>query len=467
VRAHLWIGLVAVVAAATLAVPGAGPASAAAGCGPRITNSLPDQPWPLRRLRPDLVWPLSRGQDVLVAVIDSGVSPNHPALAGQVRSGNDLIQAGTHGWCDEYGHGTIIAGIIAGKQTTSSGFYGIAPGAKILPVRVLRNQQRSLDPNDPHRIATAIRWAVEQGAKVINLSVVTPNTSELAAAVNFALAHNVVVVAAAGNEGTSQLHDQPAYPAAYPGVLAVAGVDENGNHVETSTPGDYVDVAAPGKQIAGPAPNGNGYGEFAEGGTSFAAAYVSGVAALARAYRPTEPASEIVQRIERTAEHPAGGWDTDVGFGVVDPYWAVASIGGAGAAAGGGGAVTVPPPTPDPLRGLRAAAAWIALGGLVVSILVLLGAWVIRRGLRRGWRPGRAAPGIEAEPVVRRGAFTPVFGRTMSVTAPSVQRGGGPGMAAGGPGARGGGPAGGRGGAAPPKVTMPTTSGQARRRGIS
>jgi type VII secretion-associated serine protease mycosin len=446
----------------TVAVPGAGPASAAAACGPRITNSLPDQPWPLRRLRPDLVWPLTRGQGVVVAVIDSGVSPNHPALAGQVRSGDDLVQGGTHGWCDESGHGTIIAGIIAGKQTTSSGFYGIAPGAKILPVRVLRNQQRSFDPNDPHRIATAIRWAVAQGADVINLSVVTPNTTDLAAAVTFALAHNVVVVAAAGNEGNTQLRDQPAYPAAYPGVLAVAGVDENGNHVDTSTPGGYVDVAAPGKQIAGPAPNGNGYGEFAEGGTSFAAAYVSGVAALARAYRPTESASEIVQRIERAAEHPAGGWDADVGFGVVDPYWAVASIGGAGTSPGGAGAVTVPPPTPDPLRGLRAAATWIALGGLAASILVLLGAWVIRRGRRRGWRPGRTAPSIDAEPAGRRTGFTPVFGRTMSVTAPSMQRASGPGMAAGPPGARGGGAPGGRGAAAQPKVTMPTTAGRAR-----
>jgi len=454
------IALVAAVAAVTLAVPGAGPAAAAASCGPRITDPLPDQPWPLRRLRPDLVWPLTRGQGVLVAVIDSGVSVDHPALAGQVRPGEDLIRAGTDGWCDESGHGTIIAGIIAGKPSASSGFSGIAPAAKILPIRVLRDQKRSFDPDDPHRIATAIRSAVEQGAKVINLSVVTPDTSELAAAVTFALSHNVVVVAAAGNEGTTQLRDQPAYPAAYPGVLAVAGVDENGDHVDTSTPGNYVDVAAPGKAIAGPAPRGNGFGEFPEGGTSFAAAYVSGVAALARSYRPNETADEIVQRIERSAEHPAGGWDADVGYGIVDPYWTVASIGGAGTEVGGGGAVTVPAPNPDPLRGLRTAALWIALGGLLAAVLVVAGAAVVRRGRRRGWRPGRAAPPPEADPAGRRPGFAPVFGRGVSVTAPSMQRAASAGAPPGGP--RGAGlPA--AGGGRPAKISMPTTSGQPRR----
>ncbi|MFC4065161.1 type VII secretion-associated serine protease mycosin [Actinoplanes subglobosus] len=449
---------VVAVAATTLVLPAAGPASAAAVCGPRITDQLVDQPWPLRRLRPDLVWPLTRGQGVLVAVIDSGVSVNHPALAGQVRPGQDMIKSGTNGWCDESGHGTIIAGIIAGKATPTSAFTGIAPGARILPIRVLRDQKRSYDPDDPHRIATAIRSAVDQGARVINLSVVTPDTPQLRSAVEFALASDVVLVAAAGNEGSTQLRDQPAYPAAYPGVLAVAGVDEAGAHVDTSTPGDYVDVAAPGKGIAGPAPNGGGYGEFAEGGTSFAAAYVSGLAALARSYRPREKASDVVLRIQRSAEHPAGGRDPLVGFGVINPYWAMTAIGGAGAEAGSGGEVTVPAPVADPLASTRVAAMWIAFAGVVIALLVVAGAAVVRRGRRRGWRPGRAADLPEVAATGRRPGFTPVFGRNMVVTAPSMQR---PPVAV--PGA-------GRGAAAPavrggqaPKVSMPTTKGPPRR----
>jgi membrane-anchored mycosin MYCP len=446
-----------------VALPAAPAAVAAAPCGPRVTDPMPDPPWPLRRLRPDLVWPLTRGRGVLVAVIDSGVSVTHSALAGQVVPGGDFVRQGSDGRCDEVGHGTIVAGIIAGKATPASGFTGIAPRARILPIRVLRDLGRSQDPNDPHRIAEAIKLAVQRGADVINLSLVTPNTRELAAAVQSARDHDVVVVAAAGNEGATQLRDQPAYPAAYPGVLAVAGVDEAGNHVQTSTPGRYVDVAAPGAEIVGPAPTGGGYGKFAEGGTSFAAAYVSGVVALARAYRPWESERQIVQRITRTAEHPAGGRNDEVGFGVVNPYWAVASIGGAGAA-GGGGAVAVPPPTPDALSGVRAAAAWTALGSALVSALVLLGVAVVRRGRRRGWRPGRAAP-LAGPPGPRRPGFTPQLGRPLSVSAPSLQRAAGVpvpgGRAAGGlpPGAR---VAGQRAG--PPRtVSMPTASPTGRR----
>ncbi|MEV6349562.1 type VII secretion-associated serine protease mycosin [Actinoplanes sp. NPDC051851] len=417
------IAVVGLLATAAIVMPQAAPALAADVCGPTITDALPDQPWPLRRLRPDLVWPLTRGDGITVAVIDSGVSVTHPALDGQVLSGRDLIQSGTHGWCDESGHGTIIAGIIAGKETASSGFTGMAPNAKILPIRVLRDTKKSFDEDDPKRIAQAIVYAVDQGVQVINLSVVTPDTQDLEDAVAYAQENDVVLVAAAGNEGSTDLGDQPAYPAAYPSVLAVAGVDENGDHVDTSTSGDYVDVAAPGKEIAGPAPNGNGYGEFEEGGTSFAAAYVSGVVALARSYRQNESAAAIIERVERSAQHPAGGWNTDVGYGVVDPYWTLTSIGGAGAEVAAGGAVTVPEPADDPLSGVRTAALWIAFGGVLTALLVAVGAVVVRRGRARGWRPGRAVPPADTEPTGRKPGFAPVMGRNVSVTAPSLQRG--------------------------------------------
>ncbi|MEV4757071.1 type VII secretion-associated serine protease mycosin [Micromonospora sp. NPDC049559] len=440
--------LVVALVAAVLTVPTGVPA-AAAGCGPSFANPLPDTPWPLRQLRPDLVWPLTRGAGVTVAVIDSGVSPDHPALAGQVHEGYDFIQPSTHGTCDESGHGTMIAGIIAGRVTPNSGFHGIAPNAAILPVRVLRDEQKSFNQDDPNRIATAIRWAVDHGAKVVNLSLVTPRTAALDAAVQYAQDHDVVLVAAAGNEGGGQQANQPAYPAAYPGVIAVAGVDEQGAHVTTSTAGNYVDIAAPGKNIEGPAPNGGGYVVKAEGGTSFAAAYVSGVVALVRAYRTDLDAPSVVRRVLRTADHSAGGWDPDVGYGVVNPYWAVTSVAGNAEPPRPPAAMPAPRAQRDPLHAVRVAATWIGIAGVALAALVLLGVPVLRRGRRRGWRAGRESTPLPAEPASpRRDSFTPVVGRAMSVTAPSLQRG------AGAPRAGSGGPS----AAAARQVTMPGAS---------
>lgn len=386
------VGCVAAALTVPVTVPSAGPARAA--CGPAFDNPLPDKPWPLRRLRPELVWPITRGAGVVVAVIDSGVSNSHPSLAGQVRDGLDLIDSGGRGHCDESGHGTIIAGIIAGRVIASSSFHGMAPNAAILPIRVLRDEQTSFDEQAPKRIADAIRWAVDHDAKVINLSLTTQRTDQLDAAVRYAQQKDVVLVAAAGNEGGGQQSGQPTYPAAYPGVIAVAGVDEQGAHVSTSTTGGYVDIAAPGSNIEGPAPNGTGYVVKTEGGTSFAAAYVTGAVALLRAYRTDLDADSVIRRILRTADDPAGGWDPEVGHGVVNPYWAVTSIAGSvDESPAPPGAVAVPRVEPDPLRGVRLAAGWISFGAVVVALGVLLSVPVVRLGRRRGWRSGRHTGG--------------------------------------------------------------------------
>jgi type VII secretion-associated serine protease mycosin len=361
-------------------------------CGPVITEPLAEPPWPLLRLRPDLAWPLSEGAGVRVAVIDSGVSPNHPSLAPAVLPGADFaVGGGGNGECDENGHGTLIAGIIAGRETVSDGysFHGIAPQAEIVPVRVLRDQQRSFEDDLSPRIANAIRWAVDVGhANVLNLSLTTTPTPQLESAIRYALDRNVVVVAAAGNEGDSQ-PGQLTYPAAYNGVVAVAGVDTNDQHVQTSSPGNYVDIAAPGIRIAGPAPAGGGYVFSEEGGTSFAAAYVSGVAALLLGHDHTLTPAQVEQRITRTADHPADEWDSQVGYGVVNPARAVGALGVAtGSPRPASGQVRLAAPAPDPQHEVRLEAAWISAVGLAMAILVVLAVPVARRGRQRRWRSG-------------------------------------------------------------------------------
>lgn len=322
-----------------------------------------------------------------MAVIDSGVSAIHPSLKGQVRAGRDFSGLPQHnGQCDLAGHGTMVAGIIAGRQEPGVPFSGIAPAARILPIRVLPDTRRTTDEDLPRQIAQAIRYAVDNNARVINLSLETLPRPELAAAIEYALQKRVVVVAAAGNQ--QQQRDQPAYPAGYPGVIAVAGIDEQGEHVGTSISGDYVDIAAPGHHIVAPAPGGDGWLTEPEGGTSFAAAYVSGVAALICAAYPELSPAQVAERLTRTADSPPEGRNPQVGHGVVNPYRAVASLLGSRNNPPLG-AMAEPAPVPDPLARERVVAIWAAAVGALLAVVLLLSRPVIRLGRRRGWRAGR------------------------------------------------------------------------------
>jgi type VII secretion-associated serine protease mycosin len=365
----------------------------AVACGPVVTEPLVEPPWPLTRLRPDLAWPLTRGAGVTVAVIDSGVSAEHPSLRGSVLPGTDFVNsAAGPGQCDENGHGTLIAGLIAGRETISAGFrfHGVAPEARIVPIRVLRDQRRSFEDDLSLRIATAIRWAVDVGrADVINRSLTTLPTPQLEAAIRHAVDRRVVVVAAAGNEGQSGQPGQPAYPAAYDGVIGVASIGTADEHVDSSSTGTFVDVAAPGVRIAGPSPTGGGFLFSEEGGTSFAAGYVSGVAALVRAYHPDLTPDQVTARITQTAEHPPDRWNPRLGYGVVNPARAVGAL---------QVAVAPPPVLADGIRPQAAptaaedaptvAAAWIVAIGATVVVVILAAVPVTRRGRQRRWRIG-------------------------------------------------------------------------------
>ncbi|AZQ73845.1 type VII secretion-associated serine protease mycosin [Streptomyces luteoverticillatus] len=293
-------------------------------------------PWSLQRVLLDQLWQDTRGKDghgnpVRVAVIDTGVDNLNPQLRDAVdaRSGTDLLTgakdpsqgqaagpAGPSGaTVDPVGHGTKVAGIIAARPSPTSGFVGIAPESVIIPIR--QNDEKGTGTS--RTLATGIRQAVDAGARVINVSQDTATPlrpdSDLEQAVQYALGHDVVVVASAGNDGADG-QAKATYPAAYPGVLAVGASDRNNERAYFSQPGDFVGVAAPGVDMVSTVPGG---GQCVDHGTSFSAPYVAGVAALIRAKHPDWKQHQVVAQIEQTAERPSAGRDRYIGWGVVDP----------------------------------------------------------------------------------------------------------------------------------------------------
>jgi type VII secretion-associated serine protease mycosin len=358
--------------------------------GKAFTNQLDSTPWALQRLQPRAAWPISRGRGITVAVVDSGVSPNHPVLRDRVLKGVDLIPgAGGTGDCDIDGHGTLVAGIIAGRYGVNPYFYGIAPEAKILPIRVLPDSRQSTDKDLPERIAQAINMAVAEHVDVINLSLTTEDNPHVRQAIDAADAQNIVVVAAAGNKG------QGSFPALASHVIAVGGIDSKGEHVADSNTGPPVapgvpniDIGAPGDQIVGPAARGGGY--VVDRGSSFAAAYVSGVAALIRGYDHTLRPSDVERRMELTADIPAGGRDNAVGYGMVNPYRALTALlyRRNDVAPVATGRLPRAVEAEDPLAGVKVTAGWVVTAGVVLATALFLGNLVLTRGRARRWRPG-------------------------------------------------------------------------------
>jgi membrane-anchored mycosin MYCP len=279
------------------------------------------EPWPQQALRFSAVWNRTRGAGVTVAVVDSGVDAN-PQFGDRVIPGPDLV-AGTKPHvppgADCVGHGTAVASIIAAAPVPGVSFTGVAPAARILSVKI-----SGTDTFPTSATPQGIMDAVQFGADVINLSLATPDdVPALRNAVEYALRHNVVVVAAAGNDLP---HDStgPFYPAAYPGVLAVGAVGPGGVLAGFSDRHTLVGVTAPGVNVttAYPGTFPAAY-EPGQDGTSFAAAFASGVVALVRSAHPGLSAAQVVARIEATA-HGAAGPGT--GHGLVDPVRAVTAV---------------------------------------------------------------------------------------------------------------------------------------------
>ncbi|ONI68850.1 type VII secretion-associated serine protease mycosin [Kribbella sp. ALI-6-A] len=380
------------------------PASAAppSGLCPNADPGRPvvrQLPWAQQMLDADRVWARSTGSGVLVGVVDSGVDADHPQLRGKVRRGEDFYSAsGTLRAdfdCDS--HGTAVAGIIAATPTGGIGFHGVAPDARILPVRVTERAANGTDPNQisPVALAEGIRYAADQRVKVLNLSIAgTVDYPAVRSAVAYAQARDVLVIAAVGNNQREDGVSLPSYPAAYDGVLGVGAIDIDGQRTSSSQAGPYVDLVAPGGQVLAPTRRG---GHTYVTGTSFATPFVSGTAALVRAAWPRLTARQVQQRLIATASPARGGgarWQ--YGAGVVDPYRAV----GEGLSTTRPRiAVAVASPAPEPAV-VQAAAerhrlmsvAWgksLFVGAAALVVLAL--ALVLPHGVRRGWVPARGA----------------------------------------------------------------------------
>lgn len=388
-RPHRLRALTAGAAAAAFALLPAVPAHA---------DAIRDQQWGLEALHTDEAWRTTKGEGITVAVLDTGVDADHPDLAGQVLQGKDFIGFGAGRGDGSWAlHGTAMAGIIAGHGNGvdgGEGVLGIAPEAKILPGRVI------LESTDPSRtkaresrgtaLADGIRWAADQGADIINLSL--GDDSESAhpdpgedAAVQYALGKGVSVVASAGNSGDKG--DRPSYPAAYPGVIAVTAVDKYGTHAAFSTRRWYATVSAPGVDIVVANPDRHYYIEW---GTSAASAFVSGAVALVRAAHPGLSPAQIKTLLTDTArDAPKGGRDDAHGYGLVDPAAAIeaaaalrpADAKAESAAAGYRKRYFGPGPTPEEED--RGPGAWPALTAGVAGAALLALAVVLWRS-----RPG-------------------------------------------------------------------------------
>ena len=278
-------------------------------------------PWSLQRVVLDQLWQDTKGKNVKVAVIDTGVDTVNAQLKTAVANGKDYLHSGGNGKTDKVGHGTKVAGIIAARKLDGTGFMGLAPEATIIPIR----QNDDQGSGNVGTMMQAIRWAAEQGAQVINISQDTASKMDptvdtaFRSAIEFAQSKDALIVAAAGNDGADGKIKET-YPAAYPGVLAVAASDRNNARAPFSQSGPFVGVAAPGIDMVSTVPVG---GNCVDQGTSFAAPYVSGVAALIRAKHPEWTYKQVITQIEQTADRTKAGRDDFVGWGVIDPAAAV------------------------------------------------------------------------------------------------------------------------------------------------
>lgn len=264
--------------------------------------------WHLPRIGAEGAWEVSRGDEgVTVAVVDTGVEPSHPELAGRVLAGHDFVDDDDDPG-DGNGHGTWVAGIVAAAGDNDLGVAGVAWRVRVLPVRVLDENGQGYYSD----VAAGIRYAADRGAMVINLSLGGAIYSRaLQEAVDYARSRGALAVAAAGNEAARGLN----YPAACSGVIGVGATDRNDLPASFSNQGEGLDIVAPGVSILSLQPGG---GYVSMSGTSAAAPQVSGAAALLLSARgPLKPEEMEGRLISSARDLGAPGRDDATGWGLL------------------------------------------------------------------------------------------------------------------------------------------------------
>lgn len=361
---------------------------------PAHAETIRSQQWHLDAMKADEIWKTTTGKGVTVAVIDDGVR-EIPELAGQLVPGKRFTPKGDDGPTDQGSHGTAMASLIAGTGTHPSGDggYGLAPGAKILPILVDNNEKAT-----PTWVA-AIRHAADSDAKIINMSLGITGTPEddhaRAEAVKYALSKGKLIFAAVGNYGDST--NELAYPAGTPGVVGVGAVDARGEPTRESQHGPQVDLAAPGMDIVSACAGQTGLCKTH--GTSDASALASASAALLWSAHPEWTHNQVLRVLLNTAGKPVDGSQRNdyVGYGIVRPRVALQTPGDPGpadvyplpdlAAAAGGGkpsasAPAAPAPAPQAAEEKKGGSSvlWVGLGlGACVLIGGAVTAVVVRR----------------------------------------------------------------------------------------
>lgn len=275
-------------------------------------------------------WESTKGAGVKVAVIDSGVDGSHPDLKGAVVGGADVSGAGAKngqkGIGDKPVHGTLVASLLAGRghggkaddSPKPDGVVGVAPEAQLLTVSTWLGSPNPAGKSIDDQIPQAVRWAVDQGAKVINMSLSSTSPAwpeSWDSAFLYAEQHDVVIIAAAGNRESGLT--QVGAPATIPGVVAVAGLKKDGtSSQDSSTQGITIAVSAPAEALVGAVPGG-GYANWS--GSSGAAPIVAGVAALIRAKYPDMKAAQVINRLLLSAKHKgSAGHNSIYGYGALD-----------------------------------------------------------------------------------------------------------------------------------------------------
>jgi subtilisin family serine protease len=410
-RRALTSVLAALIAAPAVAVGIAGIAQADAVRAQEL--------WVLNAINAPAAWQTSTGHGVTVGLIDSGVNGNVSDLAGSVDQGANFTGVNTPPSNPHWGvHGTWMASLIAGHGHPAggpNGIIGVAPQAHILSIRAVTDQG---DPGGRHyeheseehvqnQLAAAIDYAAASHVQVISMSLGYQGASlPVRVAISRALAKGIVVVASSGNSGGARSsHGGSApysFPADYPGVLGVGAVGRGGTPAHFSSDNLSVQVAAPGVKV--PAQGRDGQ-YWLVSGTSPACALTAGVAALIKSRYPAMPPALVAQAITASAWHrPRGGYNTEVGFGIVNAVAALRiasrlihdSTTGPGLAAAthfGGGPSAIPPPPVAP-RGKRQLIMDIVLGLASLVLVAVSACWLIvaRRGSQPPAWPGSAQP---------------------------------------------------------------------------